>query len=245
MYVIITHIIFILAPVNGCCFDYLAQLVERCIHIAEVAGSSPAVVTNLCYNNSMDQDIIKKIFKGTIELIKTLATVFIIAFLLKTLVVQTFIVEGQSMEKAFHTGEYLLIDKISYRMTSPKRGDIIVFIPRDDPDKSYIKRVIGLPGEKLKIEPSRININDRIIDESSYLGNFVGGITKADEKYSVNLNDNEYFVMGDNRDNSRDSRVIGPIHKEQITGRAFIVLYPINNFGLVKLPSYSAVAATR
>lgn len=193
----------------------------------------------------MNQDIVRKIFKGTVELIKTLATVFIIAFLLKTFVVQTFIVEGQSMEKAFHTGEYLLIDKISYRMTNPKRGDIIVFVPRDDSEKSYIKRVIGLPGEKLKIEPHKININDRVIDESSYLGSFVGGITKADEKYSVDLNDNEYFVLGDNRDNSRDSRVIGPVHKEQITGRAFIVLYPFNNFGLVKLPSYSAVAATR
>lgn len=193
----------------------------------------------------MHQEITKKIFNGIIDLIKTLATVFIIAFLLKTFVVQTFIIEGQSMEGSFHTGEYLLIDKISYRMTNPKRGDIIVFIPRDDNDKSYIKRVVGLPGEKVKIESHKVLINGKIIDESSYLGTFISGVTKPDETYSVNLNDNEYFVMGDNRDNSRDSRVIGPIHKEQITGRAFIVLYPFKNFGLVKLPSYSTVAATR
>ena len=192
----------------------------------------------------MDQEIIKKIFKGLVEIVKTLATVFIVAFVLKTFVIQTFIIEGQSMEKSFHTGEYLLIDKLSYRVTNPKRGDIVVFIPRDDISKSYIKRVIGLPGEKLKITSDKIIINDEVISESSYLGDTIGSIIEPDESYSINLNDNEYFVMGDNRDSSRDSRVIGPIHKEQITGRAFLVIFPFNNFGLVRVPSYSAVAAS-
>lgn len=185
----------------------------------------------------------KHIIKGIFEILKTLATVFIIAFLIKTYLVQTFIVDGQSMERSFHNGEYLLVDKLSYRLSDPKRGDIVVFIPPDDVSRDYIKRVIGLPGDNVKVTPTSVSINGTIIQEP-YLSVKKNSLGNADEIYSINLGPSDYFVMGDNRTNSRDSRSIGPIKKSDIVGRTFMVMYPFANFGLVKLPSYSVFATS-
>jgi len=185
----------------------------------------------------------KQILKGFFEIIKTLATVFIIAFLIKTYLIQTFIVDGQSMETSFHNGEYLLVDKLSYRLSDPKRGDIIVFIPPDDVSRDYIKRVIGLPGDMIKVTPTSVSVNGTIIQEP-YLSVTKNSLGSSDEVYSIKLGATDYFVMGDNRTNSRDSRSIGPIKKSDIVGRSFMVMYPFANFGLVKLPSYSVFATS-
>jgi len=185
----------------------------------------------------------KQILKGFFEIIKTLATVFIIAFLIKTYLIQTFIVDGQSMETSFHNGEYLLVDKLSYRLSDPKRGDIIVFIPPDDVSRDYIKRVIGLPGDMIKVTPTSVSVNGTIIQEP-YLSVTKNSLGSSDEVYSIKLGATDYFVMGDNRTNSRDSRSIGPIKKSDIVGRTFMVMYPFANIGLVKLPSYSVFATS-
>lgn len=185
----------------------------------------------------------KQILKGIFEIVKTLASVFIIAFLIKTYLVQTFIVDGQSMETSFHNGEYLLVDKLSYRISEPKRGDIVVFIPPDDISRDYIKRVVGLPGDMIKVTPTQVSINGTVIDEP-YISVKKNSLGSADEVYSVKLGTTDYFVMGDNRTNSRDSRSIGPIKKSDIVGRTFMIMYPFTNFGLVKLPSYSVFATS-
>jgi len=185
----------------------------------------------------------KQILKGFFEIIKTLATVFIIAFLIKTYLIQTFIVDGQSMETSFHNGEYLLVDKLSYRLSDPTRGDIIVFIPLDDVSRDYIKRVIGLPGDMIKVTPTSVSVNGTIIQEP-YLSVTKNSLGSSDEVYSIKLGATDYFVMGDNRTNSRDSRSIGPIKKSDIVGRTFMVMYPFANIGLVKLPSYSVFATS-
>lgn len=185
-----------------------------------------------------------KIVTGILEFIKTVAVVFIIAYLIKTFLVQTFIVEGSSMEPSFHDGEYLLVDKITYRITEPKRGDVVIFIPRkDDPNKNYIKRVIGLPMEKIKINDSGIFINDKQLSEV-YINNEHPMLSEGSE-INVALKLDEYFVLGDNRPNSRDSRVIGPIKNRDIVGRTFLVLSPIRYFGFVRLPGYSLPALAK
>lgn len=189
------------------------------------------------------QITLKQIFQGIFEILKTLAIVFIIAFLIKTYLVQTFIVDGQSMETNFHNGEYLLVDKLSYRLSTPKRGDVIVFIPPDDMTKDYIKRVIGLPGDFVKVTADAVYINNKQIDEQ-YLSSHTNSNNGQNDTYTIKLGQDQYFVMGDNRLNSKDSRSIGPIHRNDIIGRTFIVVFPFYDFGLVHHQSYSIVAAS-
>lgn len=184
-----------------------------------------------------------KIIKGTVELIKTIAIVLIIAFLIKSYLIQTFIVEGTSMEPNFHTGEYLLVDKISYRLSKPKRGQIIVFIARkDDPSKDYIKRIIGLPGDSVKVNNLGTFINNQKLAEP-YLRNDSNQDPMIESgQTNITLSDNEYFVLGDNRLNSRDSRTIGPIKSYDIIGRTFLIVMPFKNSGLVKIPNYPPIS---
>lgn len=191
----------------------------------------------------MSNSIIKRIFLGGLELIKTIAVVVIVAFLLKTYLIQTFIVDGQSMEPNFHDGEYLLVDKLSYRISKPNRGDVIVFIPPAEPDKDYIKRIIGLPGESVEILGGSIYINGQIIEEDYIDPNDIIRTNSVKPEFKTVLKDSEFFVLGDNRNNSKDSRIIGPIPREKIVGRTFVILYPISTARIVSHLKYSALAS--
>lgn len=143
-----------------------------------------------------------------------------------------FIVSGASMEPAFDSGHYLIIDQITYRFHPPERGDVIVFRYPNDPSKFFIKRIIGLPSET-------VNINNGSVSIVS--GEFPGGILlsepyivfpKNGEVISATLSDNEYYVLGDNRANSSDSRVWGTLPGEYITGRALVRLFPLTRIGI-------------
>jgi signal peptidase I len=144
----------------------------------------------------------------------------------RTFIAQPFIVSGASMESTFHTGEYLIVDQLTYEFNKPVRGDVIVFRYPKDPSKFFIKRVIGLPGETITIEGSTVRIsnaeqpNGFILDEP-YIKSMING-SELTEK----LGDREYFVMGDNRDQSSDSRFWGVLQEERIIGRAFVRLFP-------------------
>lgn len=144
------------------------------------------------------------------------------------------------MEPSFHDGEYLLIDKVSYRFKNPQRGDIVVFISPDDGTLHFIKRVIGLPGEEIEITQNTIYINSKRLNES-YLGR--GEQTLIENNFLADfkskIGQDEFFVLGDNRQNSKDSRSIGLIDKRDITGRAFLIIFPLKSFGLVHLPLYT------
>jgi len=151
-------------------------------------------------------------------------------------VFQPFFVRGASMEPNFEDGEYLIIDEISLRFHEPQRGDTIIFRYPKDPSQYYIKRVIGLPGEIVKIESGKVTIFNKentagfILDESylSEENKFTSGDTE------IKLDENDYFVMGDNRRASSDSRRWGAVPRHYIVGQAWLRAWPFNRFGIVK-----------
>lgn len=163
-----------------------------------------------------------------------LACVLFLSFLLVTFVIQRTTVVGSSMELTLHDGDNLMIDKISYRLHDPERFDIIVFPPKMDEDTLYIKRVIGLPGETIRIdEYGIIYINDVILPEN------YGREVILNPGIAINpikLGDDEYFVLGDNRNNSADSRIenVGMIERKEIVGKAWVRIYPFNKIGVLK-----------
>jgi signal peptidase I len=138
------------------------------------------------------------------------------------------------MENTLSDNDHLFVDKISYRFKDPQRFDIIVFPPQYDPDTYYIKRIIGLPGETVQIDTDgNIYIDGEILEES-YGKEVIQNPGRAIEP--VVLGDDEYFVMGDNRNNSSDSRdpAVGNIKREDIIGKAFIRIWPLSRFGILK-----------
>lgn len=180
-----------------------------------------------------------------LDLLKTGVIVFIIAFALRYFAVQPFIVDGESMMPNFVNNEYLLAEKISYSTGTPKRGDVTVFRYPKNPSVSYIKRIIGLPGETVKIENNIVtiinssNTNGINLDED-YIP--AGTLTLASGtetgSFTATLGENEYFVMGDNRQHSSDSREWGVLPKANIIGRAWLTITPTEKFGLQKRISY-------
>ena len=168
-----------------------------------------------------------------------LSWVFYIAFVLVlTWVIITFVgqrtrVDGRSMMNTLHDGDNLIVEKLSYRFSDPKRFDIIVFPPTGKKEY-YIKRIIGLPGETVQIdENGNIYINGELLEEN------YGAETIQNPGRAINpitLGEDEYFVMGDNRNNSKDSRSeeVGNVKRSQIIGRAWLRIWPLNKFGLLK-----------
>lgn len=175
----------------------------------------------------------KTIFKITISFIKNIALVFILAFLIKYFLVQTFLVDGVSMMPNYKDNDFVIVDKMSYKFREPKYGEVIVFKPNINNDVSYIKRIIGLPGDKIEIKTGHIYVNSTEVKEPYLNGDQTFIENKIDYLFSKTLSTDEYFVLGDNRNNSQDSRSIGPIDRENITGRVFIVIYPFSDARLV------------
>ncbi|EKD56468.1 MAG: hypothetical protein ACD_58C00177G0002 [uncultured bacterium] len=173
------------------------------------------------------------------ELFKTIIFVLIMAFLLRFFIFQPFMVQGISMEPNFHDSQYLIVDRLSYRIKEPVRGDVVVFVAPDHQNTDYIKRIIGLPGEKVEITDNKILINDSPINEKYLPSDYKTLINDSNEADLIkNLSQEEYFVMGDNRQHSLDSRIFGQIKKSAIIGRAWAVLYPLEYFGRVVKQSY-------
>ena len=173
----------------------------------------------------------------TLRFFKSILLVVVLALIFRIFVIQPFIVVGQSMEPNFHDRDYLLIDKLTYRFSPPKRGEVIIFHPKPSPDESYIKRIVGLPGETVEVKDGKVYINDREMDEK-YIQN--DNNTVLERNYAkTKLASEEYFVFGDNRDHSSDSREIGSVPRVNIQGRVAIVLLPLRSLGFPLLPKYA------
>ena len=170
------------------------------------------------------------------EMVKVVILSLAIILPIRYFLIQPFFVKGASMEETFNDGEYILIDEIGYRLNEPKRGDIVVFRFPEDKSKFFIKRVIGLPEETIEIKNNTVRIFNTenpdgiVLDESQYLSarqHTVGNL-------KVKLDLEEYFVMGDNRLQSFDSRGWGPVSRSLITGRVFFRAWPVNVFGAIE-----------
>jgi signal peptidase I len=168
--------------------------------------------------------------KAVRELIETLALTLVI-FLLVRFAAPNFRIEGFSMEPDFHDGQYLFVNRLIYMLHPPERGDVVVFIPPTNTSRDYIKRVIGMPGERVEIVNGRVLIGGQELQEPYPLnpGTYSYG--------PVTVGTDEYFVLGDNRDNSSDSHSWGMLDAKKIIGKAWITYWPLDLIGWV--PSYS------
>ncbi|MEK7504934.1 MAG: signal peptidase I, partial [Patescibacteria group bacterium] len=147
-----------------------------------------------------------------------------------TFLVQPFLVSGASMEPSFSHGDYLLVDELSYYFREPERGEVVVFRYPLDEKKFFIKRLIGLPGETLLIKSDGVYLNTNQGESKlsePYAPNFSTAPT------TITLGDKEYFVMGDNRPQSLDSRAWGPVSKKLLTGRVLLRLFPLDEIDLL------------
>lgn len=174
----------------------------------------------------------KEFLNTAIYLLCVLGAVWLVI----TFVGQRTEVEGASMENTLHNGDNLIVDKLSYRFHDPERFDIIVFPFKYQDNTYYIKRIIGLPGETVQImEDGSIYINGERLDES-YGMEVIKPETIGRAADPIVLGEDEYFVMGDNRNNSSDSRteIVGNIKREDIIGKAWLRIWPLADFGLLK-----------
>lgn len=184
--------------------------------------------------------ILKRIglfFLDVIEVFIVAGAIFIIVYFF---LFQPHQVQGNSMFPNFHNREYILTDKISYRFHEPERGDIVIFKPPGQENYEFIKRIIGLPGENLKINGGEVYINERRLEET-YLQDsiFTRPGSFMAEGETVSVGENQYFVMGDNRSFSSDSRDWGFVPAENVAGKAWIRYWPPSEAGVIKDYHYS------
>lgn len=183
-----------------------------------------------------NENVEEKEFSLMREIVSTIAYLLVVValtFLFVQFVGQRTHVNGDSMNNTLQDGDNLIVDKISYRFKDPERFDIIVFPYQYQEKTFYIKRIIGLPGETVEIEDGVIYIDGEMLEED-YGKEVMKSEGIAGEP--IELGEDEYFVLGDNRNNSSDSRdpSVGNIKKDDIVGRAFIRIWPFSKFGILK-----------
>lgn len=174
-----------------------------------------------------------------LEVVRVVIVALAIIIPIRYFLIQPFYVKGASMEPNFEDHEYLIIDELSYRLREPQRGDIVVFRYPYDPSQFFIKRIIGTPGERVEIRDGHVRIaNDAhpngFLLAEAYLAS---GVTTPGERI-VALGTNEFFVLGDNRRQSFDSKDFGPIPRRAIIGRAWLRGWPVEKFGRFTQPEY-------
>ncbi len=178
--------------------------------------------------------ILKIIWNFILDFLETVVISLAIFVLVYKFLFQPHQVDGRSMEPTFHNGEYILTDKVSYRMHPPKRGDVIVFHSPQDERVDFIKRIIGVPGDEVMVKNKQVYVNGQALDEP-YIND---GITPADsflrEGLAVKVPSGNYIVMGDNRLHSSDSRHWGFVTADEIVGRVFFRYWPLSKFGLIE-----------
>lgn len=173
------------------------------------------------------------------ETLKITAVSLAVVLPIRYFIFQPFIVKGESMEPNFQNGNYLIIDEVSYRFQAPRRGEVVVFKYPFNPSQRYIKRIIGLPGETLEINNQKVEVFDRsgnpmVLKENTYLPD--GDVTLGNLK--LTLKENEYFVLGDNRLQSSDSRSWGILPRDKIIGKVILRLWPPQGMTVVAAPGY-------
>lgn len=169
------------------------------------------------------------------EVLETVVLTVIIFFLIQT-VVRNFRVVGTSMEPNLHDGQYLIVDKISYRLDEPQRGDVIVFEPPNRPGEDYVKRVIGVSGELVEIQKGQVYINGNPLDEPYVV--YSGSYSMSPRRVGVS----ELFVLGDNRNSSSDSHNWGMLAQEKVVGKAWISYWPPSQWGVIPRDAPAASA---
>lgn len=169
----------------------------------------------------------KAFFWAVFEVVETVVIAVVAVVLVRTFVAQPFLVSGSSMEPGFQNGDYLLVDEIAYRFHEPTRGDVVVFKYPLDPRSYYIKRVIGLPGERVVVSGNVVTVYTKDGNTEALKESYVARMSGV-ERGEYTVKQGEYFVMGDNRDFSYDSRRWGMLPQSDLIGLVRFRLWPIN-----------------
>ena len=164
------------------------------------------------------------------EIVETLLLTVVI-FVLVNAITGRFRIDGSSMEPSLHDGEYVIVNRVTYRLQPPQRGDVIVF--QRDGSREFIKRVIGLPGETVQVQGGQVLVNGVALNES-YIAQ-----PNAYTMEPRQIGPNEYFVLGDNRNNSSDSHNWGTVALNTIDGKAWVIYWPLKDWGIVPHYSYA------
>ncbi len=175
-----------------------------------------------------------------LELVNIVVLAGVTIFLLRYFLFKPFYVKGASMEPNFHEKEYLIIDELSYRLHDPTRGDVIVFRPPENPQEYFLKRIIGLPGEHVKVAEGRVIIYNQAHPEGMVLNEsyLPADLLTFGDNNKI-LGPNEFFVLGDNRPNSFDSRRFGAIQRDTIVGRAWVRGWPFDRVQVFSAPTFA------
>lgn len=176
----------------------------------------------------LKQDKKENLFK---EVLKFSLIAILIVAPIRIFIAQPFIVSGASMSPTFESRQYLIVDQLSYRFNEPKRGEVIIFKYPKNPSTFFIKRVVGLPNETLEMQSGRLIIKNKQLP-SGFIINEPYIKEKTNDTFKIVLKENEYFVLGDNRKHSSDSRVWGSLERRFIIGKTFIRLFPINDIDI-------------
>lgn len=186
-------------------------------------------------------EFVKKAYNITLDLMQTILLALSIFLVIYIFLFRPFQVSGESMFPTFKNREYILTNLIGLRFSKPQKGDVIVFHAPPDPEKDFIKRVMGLPGDTIYLKEGFVYVNDQKVDENRYLKSdvrtFGGAFLKEGEK--IVIPQGNYIVMGDNRPFSSDSREWGFLPKDKIIGTSLFVYWPISNMRIVKNPFQS------
>ncbi|MFH1162154.1 MAG: signal peptidase I [Candidatus Jorgensenbacteria bacterium] len=178
----------------------------------------------------------KRALWSLFEVVQTVAIAVVAVFLVRTFVAQPFLVSGASMEPTFENGDYLLVDELAYRFREPERGEVIVFRYPGDHRSYYIKRIIGLPGERVEIKDGQVEVlgrgGEKVLREP-----YVAPLARTGN-FDVTLGDGEYFMMGDNRNFSFDSRNWGPLARGDVIGLVRLRLWPLTSAQAFAAPAY-------
>ena len=185
--------------------------------------------------------LIKRLTAFFLDILEVVVFAIAIFLFIYLLVLQPHKIKGLSMDPNFADGEFLLTDKVTYRFREPERGDVIVFEAPGTNGDELIKRILGLPGDKVSLREGDVYLNSKFLDEN-YISDSVQTLGSAflEDGQEVTVPSNQYFVMGDNRVASSDSRTWGFITKDAITGRAWIVYWPPPRVGLIEKVTYGA-----
>lgn len=173
------------------------------------------------------------------EIVQVVAISLAIIIPIRYFLIQPFYVKGASMEPNFYDHEYLIIDEVSYRFGEPDRGDIVVFKYPSDPKQYFIKRIVGLPNETVEVKNGQVLIyNDEFPEGMALEEEYLDGVVTAGQK-KVKLRSDEYYVLGDNRNSSLDSRTFGPVNQDYIVGRVWFRGWPVTKIKFFENPEYN------
>lgn len=182
----------------------------------------------------------KKTLISLLEIVEVGLISLVIITVIRTVLVQPFLVNGASMEPGFSSGDYLLVDELTYRFRSPERGEVIVFRYPNDESVFYIKRIVGLPGERITVSSGVVTVfNDKYPDGVVINEPYILDESTRGQDIDLTLNDGTYVVLGDNRQYSYDSRSWGSLDREEIVGLVRLRLWPLNKVQAFEHQQYS------